>query len=317
MLVIDTKSTDPYFNLACEEYFFRNFNEEILFLYINSPAIIIGKHQNAYEEVNLEYIKNNKVPLIRRISGGGTVYHDEGNLNFTFIRNREDGRQVSFIEHTRPIISFFEKHGLSPYVGDKNEIREDGLKFSGNAEHVFKNRVLHHGTILFASDLTRLRKALKKGKGRYISRSVQSNRTNVGNLSTHLKNFTGVTDLKTALEKYITDEPGDFEFYNLSSDDSKNIYDLVLNKYNSEEWNFAYGPDYKFRNTFEFEGSIITVELGIKGGVISNCSIEGEEAWKIIAEQLIGEAHILEAVSRVILINFPGVPDGIVYSFFN
>lgn len=316
MLAIDTKSKNPYFNLACEEYLFRNFKEEILIIYINSPAVIIGKHQNAYEEVNLRYIREKNIPLIRRISGGGSVYHDKGNINFTFIRNREDGKQVSFIEHTRPVISFLEKQGLSPYVGGKNEIREDGLKFSGNAEHVFKNRVLHHGTILFSSDLSCLKDALKPGTGRYTSRSVQSNRTSVGNLSERLNSFSNAEELKVALENYL---PGDIEGvvrYELSNHDNVFIRELIENKYSTEDWNFGYGPDYKFRNTFNHRDVNISIELQVNGGVISECRIEGNTGWERTAAKLTGKKHLYSDITEIILVDHPDITEDIIYCFF-
>jgi lipoate-protein ligase A len=316
MLVVDTKSANPFFNLACEEYLFSNFSEEILFLYINSPAIIIGKHQNAYEEVNLKYIKENNLPLIRRISGGGTVYHDEGNLNFTFIRNRLEGKQLSFIEHTRPIIEFFEFYGLSPYVGDKNEIREDGLKFSGNAEHIFKNRVLHHGTILFSSELTNLKDSLKRGSGKYVSRSVQSNRTRVGNLAARLKEFETIDELKIALKEFIVKRGENVETYILNSADTNNISDLANNKYCSEEWNFGYGPEYKFRNSFELGGSYLSIQIDVKGGKIRECSIDGDSNWKETATKMLGRSHILAELNEIIFDNHPDLPRESVYNFF-
>jgi len=316
MLVVDAISKDPFFNLACEEYLFRNFEEEILFIYINSPSVIIGKHQNAYEEVNLRYIKDNDLPVVRRISGGGSVYHDEGNINFTFIRNREEGKQVSFIEHTRPVISFFEQQGLSPYVGGKNEIREDGLKFSGNAEHVFKNRVLHHGTILFSSELSSLRAALKTGPGKYISRSVQSNRTRVGNLSQKLRDFENAEELKTSLEKYIVSGTADAKRYILSSVDNRLIQELIDTRYSTEEWNFGYGPEYKFRNNFQHDDTVISIRIEVRGGIITECSIEGRTDWERTAGKLVGKKHLLSEISEIILVNHPDISEDIIYSFF-
>ncbi len=316
MLAIDTKSKDPFFNLACEEYLFRNFKEEILILYINSPSVIVGKHQNAYEEVNLKYIREKNLPVIRRISGGGSVYHDEGNINFTFIRNREDGKQVSFIEHTRPVISFLEEHGLSPYVGGKNEIREDGLKFSGNAEHVFKNRVLHHGTILFSSDLSCLKDALKKGSGSYTSKSVQSNRTVVGNLSKRLTGFKNAEELMISLEKYLAGNFKDATRYLLSDNDIILIRELIENKYSTEDWNFGYGPSYKFKNKFDHKDLSISIELEVRDGIISACSIEGSTSWERMAGKLSTKKHLFSVISDIIMVNHPGISEDIVYNFF-
>lgn len=317
MLVVDTYSNDPFFNLATEEYVFRNFNEEILFLYINSPSVVIGKHQNAYEEINLEYVMQNKLPVIRRISGGGTVYHDGGNLNFTTIRNRAPGKQINFTEQTKPVISFLEQHGLTPYLGDKNEIRVEGFKFSGNAEHVFKNRVLHHGTILFLSELGKLGGALEKGSGVYRSRAVQSNRTNVGNLSPMLGSIADTVGLKTALTNHFSHVEGVAEPYTLRPSDIDAINTLVKEKYSTERWTFGYGPDYSFSNSFTWNRKIINIEIEVKRGIITACRIEGDKLWNMQADRLVGVPHLYDQVSDLLENHFQGLSQSVIYSFFN
>lgn len=316
ILVIDTESFDPYFNLATEEYFFRNFNEDILFLYINSPSVIIGKHQNAYEELNLEYVSRERLPVVRRISGGGTVYHDKGNLNFTLIKNREEGKQIGFAEFSEPIISYFKEHGLAPYMGDKNELREDGWKFSGNAEHVFKLRALHHGTLLYHSILEKLGDALRPGTGIYKSRAVKSNRTNVGNLAPKLKHISSIYELKDKLTSYLCKDI-DFKNYIITDTDREEILKLTKEKYSTDEWNYTYGPDYSFSNDFEFEGKNISLDLSVKKGLISSISLNGDSELSKLSSSLKGTPHNLLNIELIISENNPSIPKEVIFKFFD
>lgn len=299
-LFIDTASFDPAFNLAAEEYLFRNFREDIVFLYINSPSIIIGKHQNAYEEINLEFVLQNKIPVVRRLSGGGSVFHDEGNLNFTFIRNRKSGMQVNFRENTLPVVEFLIKEGLSPTLGDKNEIREEGLKFSGNAEHFFKNRVLHHGTLLFSSKLKELGIALKPGTGVYKSRAVQSNRTEVTNLKPLLGNIDGIIELKDRLTAFLTSGEDVYEYYKFKEEDLIKIDEIAGSKYRNNDWNYGYGPGYSFTNSTEYNNSKIEIYLEVEKGRITKLDIEGSRDMKIIADRLTGEKHLFSTIDNII-----------------
>jgi lipoate-protein ligase A len=153
MFCIITESDDPSFNLAVEELLLKNRNNEYLILGINKPSVIIGKHQSAHREINTRFVTENNIPVIRRISGGGTVFHDKGNLNFTFIRQSEAGKQIDFRKYTKPVIDFLYSLGVEAKFEGKNDLKTDGLKISGNAEHVHRNRVLHHGTLLFSTSL--------------------------------------------------------------------------------------------------------------------------------------------------------------------
>ncbi len=314
--LVDTESINPCFNLAAEEYLFRRFSDEIVFLYINSPSVIIGKHQNAYEEINLKYIITNNIPVIRRISGGGSVFHDLGNLNFTFIGNKREGSQINFAEQTRPIIAFLEEKGLKPWLGDKNEIRVGDWKFSGNAEHIFKSRVLHHGTLLFSSQLSQLGEALRRGDGVYHSRAVKSNRTNVGNLAPHLKDINDIMEFKDELGAMIMLSRPDISVYKLSQEDRLEVNKLVQEKYSKDIWNFSYGPDYSFKNTFLFDGSSIELAMEIKKGRITDIKVSGNSELEKAANKLIDTEHLYKTIKDVLISAMPEANDKLAMHFF-
>ena len=174
MLCIINTNTKPYFNLAAEDYVLRNFKDDCFMLWRNKPSIIIGKHQNTLAEINLEYVKDNNIDVVRRLSGGGAVFHDLGNLNFTFIKNAKDeGSLVDFKKYIQPILEVLQSLGVNAKFEGRNDIMIDGKKISGNAEHVFKRRVLHHGTLLFLSQIADLSKALKVNPLKYQDNGVK------------------------------------------------------------------------------------------------------------------------------------------------
>ncbi len=203
MEFIVSDSDNPCFNLALEEVLLTRSSLDFMILSINSPSVITGKHQCAYREVNAGFLAERGIPLIRRISGGGTVYHDHGNLNFAFIRNSEPGLQVDFRKHTLPVTEFLMASGLAASFEGKNDLRVNGMKISGNAEHVFRERVLHHGTLLFSSSLGDLREALRNNPGRYSTQAVNSNPAHVCNISGLTTKFTGIMHFRDELLKFI------------------------------------------------------------------------------------------------------------------
>ena len=160
MLCVNQTKTDPYFNIASEEYLLKNFDDEIIMLYINEPSVIVGKHQNTLAEINYTLAKQKGLSVIRRLSGGGSVFHDLGNLNFTFIKNGTPGKLVDFKGYTQPIVDALNEIGVNAEFGGHNSLLIGGKKFSGNAEHIYKNRVMHHGTILFSTNLENLAEVL-------------------------------------------------------------------------------------------------------------------------------------------------------------
>src|SRR5690554_1158971 len=187
MLCIRLYNNDPYFCLAAEEYLMKNFDQDIFMLWQSDATVVIGKHQNAMGEINYPYVIENGIKVARRISGGGTVFHDAGNLNFAYIKNVESPSQISFSRFVRPIVEALGKLDIKAVVSGRNDLLIDNKKISGNAEHIFKNRVLHHGTLLFDSDLTTLGKSIKVVEGKYQSKAVQSKRSTVTNILPYLK----------------------------------------------------------------------------------------------------------------------------------
>ncbi|MCK5693684.1 MAG: lipoate--protein ligase family protein, partial [Bacteroidales bacterium] len=185
MLCIISPYTNPYFNLAAEEYLLKSFQEDMFLLYRNRPSIVVGKHQNTLAEINLPFVQENEILVARRITGGGTVFHDLGNLNFAFFTSGKEGELVDYKRATTPIVEALKKMGLEVRLGKRNELLLKGLKISGTASHVFKQRVLHHGTLLFSSEMGKLSAALKSDKERFTDRAVKSVRSRVTNISDH------------------------------------------------------------------------------------------------------------------------------------
>ncbi|HCC71598.1 MAG TPA: hypothetical protein DEQ09_10680 [Bacteroidales bacterium] len=317
MLIVDTGTTDPWFNLAAEEYFFRESDSEVFMVYLNDRSVIIGKHQNPVEEANLKFLRENNIPLIRRISGGGAVYHDKGNLNYTYIRNSPDGKQLNFKEYTRLLISFFNKYDVKAYAGEKNEIRTAGFKISGNAEHVFKNRVLHHGTILFSADLEMMSKCLSVSNAVIESRSVKSNRTNVCNLEGEMKNVSNIRELKSGLIEYVSASNHFSELWSPGEKDIKRIDIIKKEKFSTWEWNFAYGPKFTFINKFLIGDEDAEVELKVSKGIIKECNFTGPPGWKKLESFLPGTRYRYEDIEEIMKENNLFTGAYLIYNFLS
>ena len=215
MLCISSNHTDPYFNLATEEYLLKCFSEDIFLLYRNAPSIIVGKHQNTLAEINLSFVQEKDIIVARRISGGGTVFHDLGNLNFAFITGGKVGELVDYRKYTLPIIEAMGKMGLDVKLGERNELLMGTLKISGTASHVFKHRVLHHGTLLFASQMDDLSTALRVQPELFKDRAVKSIRSEVTNILDHLVDKMDITDFQNRIFDHIintTNNPTNYEY---------------------------------------------------------------------------------------------------------
>lgn len=290
MKVLLQQTHDPYFNLAVEEFLFRNGKEEYLYIYRNNPSVIIGKHQNTMAEINHWFINNKKLPVIRRLSGGGTVYHDLGNVNFCFIINGQEGNLVNFLHFNRLIIRFLNQLGLDAFIGEKNDIRIGNHKVSGNAEHILKNRVLHHGTLLYNTDLAVLNEAIRSNEYGYQDRAIRSNRSSTINIADELKMNWSVEEFTNRLVDFLTKELKIDGNLTLTPEMVNDINILVKEKYSKSDWNYGYNANYSFSTNFNGEKITITVE----NGIITSFNSSGSTGMTIIDDikkQLIGLPH--------------------------
>lgn len=231
MLFIQNDNTDPYFNLALEEYLLKEFSEDFFMLWQNEPCVVVGKNQNVLNEINENFVRKNNIKVARRISGGGAVYHDLGNLNFTFIINDTENSLRNYKKFLTPIIEILATLSVNAEISERNDLTINGLKFSGNAQYKHKNRLLHHGTILLSSSLNDIRAALKTDtsiKGRWV-KSVSSPITNIQG---HLSKPLNIDALKTIIQNHIKNTQESFCIYNLTLTDTEKITKLVEEKYN-------------------------------------------------------------------------------------
>jgi lipoate-protein ligase A len=307
MLCIHNTSNEPYFNQATEEYLLKNFEEDIFMLWQNNNAIIVGKHQNTLAEINLDTVNEKQIKVVRRLTGGGAVFHDMGNLNFTFIMNYgEAAPEIDFKKYTRPIIAVMAELGIKAEFSGRNDILIDGQKFSGNAEHIFhqKRRVLHHGTLLFASEIADLSAALKVNPLKFEDKAVKSVRSRVTNISSHLKTPISVEEFREMVMNHIVNIYKDATPYVLNGEDKIAIQNLANEKYSQWHWNYGYSPKYAFQKGIKTPGGHLEVHLDVDKGLIQAIKIYGDFfAKKEIDEVeafLIGKEHRQESVLQAL-----------------
>ena len=302
-LCINQPNSDPYFNLAAEEYFLKNFQEDFFMLWRSRPSVVVGKHQNALAEINHEFVRRNQIPVARRLSGGGTVFHDAGNVNFTFIRNVKDISEVNFKVFTVPVIEALKKLDVDAYTTGRNDLLIDGKKISGNAEHVHRNRVLHHGTLLFDSHLEALKGALKVDLSKFEDKAVQSNRSEVTNIANYLPKPISVEEFTDFLFGEISQNYPEFQVYELTPEDIRAIEKLSIEKYQTWDWIFGYSPRYSFTNTLNTSNGAISISLLVEKGHIAEASISGaipaELSQKTVVS-LVGCRHDQDAIKTAL-----------------
>lgn len=275
MLLINNTSTNAYFNLAMEEYFLKNTTEDIFMLWRNESAIIVGKNQNTLSEINYGYVKENNIKVVRRQSGGGAVFHDLGNINFTFI-SCNDNSFSDFKRFTMPIIDALENLNIHAEFSGRNDLLIDNQKFSGNAQYNYKNKVMHHGTLLFSSEINDLSSALKVKLSKFQGKSVKSVKSRVTNISNHLDKDMTVLEFKNYLMNFMNSKDENNHLYELSEQDINEINKLVEEKYNTWQWNFGHSPKYALNNEIKYPGGNIEFSLNVEKGLINEIKFFGD-----------------------------------------
>ncbi|NOY36231.1 MAG: lipoate--protein ligase [Chlorobi bacterium] len=316
MNFIDSPYTDPALNLALEEFLLRRDNKTYMLLYVNKPAIIVGKHQNAFREVNLPFIERFGIPVIRRLTGGGTVYHDEGNLNFSFILNGKAGKMVDFGKYIEPVAGYIRSLGVDVETDKRHNLRIRGLKISGNAEHIFKQRVLHHGTLLFSSRLDTLEEAIKPAPGTFTDKAVESAGSRVTNISDYLNIKMTMTGFRKDLMRFCKYFFGEFSEVPETGIPRKDIGKLADEKYRTWDWNFGYSPDFVFGNKGSLQNRPCHIKVAVHKGIMTEVTLDGKgvKDFSYLCSMMKGVPYRKQDVARILRNNtgelaFVGIAD--------
>lgn len=278
MKFIDNKGiTDPRINLAIEENALKNLDidESYLLFYINEPSIIIGKNQNTIEEINTDYVEKQGLHVVRRLSGGGAVYHDLGNLNFSFITKDDGDSFHNFKKFTEPVIEALNKLGVKAELSGRNDILAEGRKISGNAQFSTRGRMFSHGTLLFDSEMENVVSALRVKKDKIESKGIKSIRSRVANISEFLEEKLTIEEFRSTLLKYIFND-SDVEEYVLTDEDWDRIHALSKERYQNWDWNYGKSPSFNLQHSHRFPVGQIDVRLEVRKGTIENCKIYGD-----------------------------------------
>lgn len=299
--------TDPALNLALEEYILRSLpdTDDYLLFYINEPSIIIGKNQNTVEEINAEYVEQNRLHVVRRLSGGGAVYHDLGNLNFSFIM-KDDGQSFhNFKKFTEPVVQALRGLGVEAELTGRNDIQVGERKISGNAQFQTRGKMFSHGTLLFNSEVENIVSALKVNAEKYVSKSTKSIRSRVANISEFLASPMTIEQFRETLLRSIFGQAEQIPAYELTEQDWANVRKLADERYRSWEWNYGRSPAFNMQQRKRIEGAgTYDVRLQVEDGVIVDAAIFGDFFGRgessEVAAKLVGTRYDAAALEELI-----------------
>jgi lipoate-protein ligase A len=285
---------DPYINFAIEEHLLRNFvtDENILFLYINEPSIIIGRHQNAIEEINQDFVETNHIHVVRRLSGGGAVYHDHGNLNYSIITKKSAENVHNFRKFAEPVVKALNAMDVPAVLSGRNDILVQNRKVSGNAQYVTTQRMVHHGTLLYNTDLSRLSKALNITPQKIISKSIKSVRSAVANISEFLPEPIDIESFRLRLLHELRFEDSQITSHSLTPKEWETVECLANERYRTWGWNYGHSPDFTVQKSKLIPGGFIDASIEIQHGLISkialSCGLARGNTIENIEQRLIG-----------------------------
>lgn len=308
MLLIKHDSNNAYYNLAAEEYLIDHFDEDIVMLWRNDNTVVVGKNQNTIEEINREYVEENGISVVRRLTGGGAVFHDMGNVNYTVIQTYREGLFSNYAYFTETVRDFLRELGIDAVLSGRNDLMIDGKKFSGNAQCVRNGRMMHHGTLMFSSDVKDISGALTPNAKKFESKGVRSVQSHVTNISSHLP---GGQPQPMNVEAFM-DRLYDFYAarlpaatpYALTETDRAAIQKLTDEKYSTWEWNYGASPAFAVTASHKYSFGLVDVRLNVSRGRIKDIRIYGDYfGIRNISEletALTGTAYRIDAVTRVL-----------------
>ena len=307
---IENLHTDPYYNLALEQFVFDELDRKnnYFILWQNDNSIIVGKHQNTLEEINAAFIKEKNISVVRRLSGGGAVYHDLGNLNFTFINDAEKDKGLDFAFFCGLIQEALVSLGVPVEITGRNDMTVNGKKFSGNAQYIKQGRIMHHGTILYDSDLGVLSQALKPEDDKIESRSIKSVRGRVTNIRPCMKTDMTAEEFRTSLKNKMTALLNMEEFI-LEQKHLEAVEKIKEQVYSQWSWNYGSSPQYNTRKIRRVEKcGKIEIRMYIeKGGLIGDISFYGDffgirdpdELGKLLSGTRLERTELKAALSNI------------------
>lgn len=275
MKLLILKSTNPYLNLATEEYLFKNTSDNIFMLWQNEPTIVIGKNQNVYTEINMEYVKKHNIHIVRRITGGGAVYHDLGNINYSFISTKTDNQGIDFKYFTTPIIEALSHIGVNATLSGRNDLEVNEKKISGNAQHREGDRVLHHGTILFDANLEILSQALNVDEIKMQTKAIKSTRSRVINIKNLLTQSISASEFINIIAEYISKK---YNTEAITAPNCDEVYKLK-SKYESDDWIYPkkdFISNYSVIKKKKYDFGIVELNLEMSNDIIRNIKIHGD-----------------------------------------
>ncbi|HGD1952551.1 TPA: lipoate--protein ligase [Streptococcus agalactiae] len=278
MKYIVNTSNDPAYNVALEAYAFQKLTDidEIFILWINEPAIIIGRHQNTIQEINKEFIDKNGIHVVRRLSGGGAVYHDLNNLNYTIISNNTQEGAFDFQTFSKPVIDTLAKLGVKAEFTGRNDLEINGQKFAGNAQAYYKGRMMHHGCLLFDVDMSVLGQALKVSKDKIESKGIKSVRARVTNIVDHLSDKITVQEFSDAILAQMKEEYPEMDEYVLSDAELSEIQTMRDNQFATWDWTYGKAPEYTIERSVRYPAGKITTYANVENSTIKSVKIFGD-----------------------------------------
>lgn len=276
MIYIDSNSTNPYFNFALEEYLLtqKDLGDDDIFLFWRTnPTIMVGRYQNTYSEINEKYVKENNINVVRRNSGGGTIYTDMGAWQFTFIEKNYKEEKISFDKFTGPIIDVLRQEGIDAHLNGRNDLLIGNKKFSGNAQYRNGNSILHHGSILFDTDIKAMVESITVAEDKIISKGIKSVRERVVNIKEVIsENITSEDFRDIMLNSLLKNSTT----YTLTEEDIKSINKIKREKFETWDWNYGKNPLFNINRYKRFNGGRVDFKLDVKKGIIKNCIIQGD-----------------------------------------
>ncbi len=293
MRYVTYMGTDAYTNIATDTWLLNNLNakEPVFALWQNNNAIIVGQNQNTFGEVNQDFVDEHQIEVVRRVTGGGAVYHDLGNLNFTLFVPIESAANVDFKKFSEPVLRALHTLGIDAEASGRNDLLVNGKKISGVAQRYAKGYLMHHGTLLFDSNVDTMVRSLNVADEKFISKAAKSVRSRVGMIKDTAPKGLTLQDFWDAVQYELTDHGKDQEIV-LTPQQKQEIIQLTADKFSTWDWNYGRSPEFNFKNHAKYDGGIIDVQVQAEGGTIRDINFTGDflglRDWREIKDQFIG-----------------------------